>query len=497
MKSHLGYFIFLLSLLFLPQIVDGQNIFSEKNFDHSKSFLPYDISYTFPLEDKEFVMLSEVKRSTMKFGRYDQYFFEKWEKEIEFGKDESVPQMFIKGDSVVTFCVTTNKDKNELRLSFRYFNLQDGTEYSPTNYAINVIVKDELIPQISFCENRSKFVVYNYLVNQDNTEKYEFSIFEMGNEKPEHQNYLSSESIISSKSRTVHLSDNGDLFLVLVEPGDFHTETYFWGIKSSQPASVDNNFFFERPVQNIGETIIVRQSPSSYMIAFSGLIEDELIGFNITGINVVLKTVMFSYNQNFRKEEIDEIYGNYYYTSQNQKKKRLETPEILVNYRLIDSYTNSAHDIILAFEELEIPVQYHETAVSENMPWKYKSNEDKFYFAGDLLLYSFTESGELKWRKSIQKTQFSQANALGLSYIPKMSGDTLRMLMYESSRDGNFYILDINTVDGILRKTINLLPDEKFEFAKRYSCWLDDHAVILCGIAPANINKRTLMLVEF
>jgi hypothetical protein len=382
-------------------------------------------------------------------------------------------------------------------LSFRYFNVKDGSEYSPTNYTINILVKGEFLPRVSFCENRSKFVLYNYLVNHDNTEKYEFQIFEIGNDIPEYQYHLSSESMTSSKDRSVHLSDNGDLFLVLVDPGDFHTESYFWRIKNSQPARVDNNFFFERPVQKIGETIIVRQSPSSYMIAFSGLIEDELIGFNIAGINVVLKTVMFSYNQNFRTEEIDEIYANYYYTSQSQRKKRLETPDILENYKLIDSYTNSAHDIILVIEELEIPVQFHEKAVSENMPWKYKSHDDKFYFGGDLLLFSFTESGELKWRKSIQKTQFSQANALGLSYISKMSGDTLRMLMYESSKDGNFYILDINTEDGSLVKTTNLLPDEKFEFAKRYSCWLDDHAIILCGIAPANINKRNLMLVEF
>ena len=73
----------------------------------------------------------------------------------------------------------------------------------------------------------------------------------------------------------------------------------------------------------------------------------------------------------------------------------------------------------------------------------------------------------------------------------------LDLLCYESSRGGNFYIFSIDTSDGSLTDKINLLPDAKFEFAKRYSCWLADRAVILLGIAPANINKRTLMLVEY
>ena len=78
-----------------------------------------------------------------------------------------------------------------------------------------------------------------------------------------------------------------------------------------------------------------------------------------------------------------------------------------------------------------------------------------------------------------------------------MKEDDLKLLLYDSSKGGNFYIIDINTIDGSLAKTTNLLPDRKFEFTKKYTCWLNDNAVVICGIATANINKRTLMLVEF
>jgi hypothetical protein len=131
------------------------------------------------------------------------------------------------------------------------------------------------------------------------------------------------------------------------------------------------------------------------------------------------------------------------------------------------------------------------------MPWKHKPDQDKFYFGGDLLIYCFSETGQVKWKKAIQKSQYSQANGLGLSFIPRMHENMLDLLCYESAKGGNFYIFSINTSDGSLAKKINLLPDAKFEFSKRYACWLADKTAILFGIAPANIHKRTLMLMEY
>ena len=492
-----GCLFFSLISFLLPIVCSGQNIFSEEEFEYKKTFLPYDVAYTFPLEDKEFVMLQEVKKNTMKLGRYDQYFFEKWEKEVEFNIDESVPQVFIKGDTVVAFSLTTTEDERQIRITFRYFDLKTGAEFSATNYVFGMEEKEGFSPKISFSNNRSKFVIYNYIVVQENSSKAEFQIFEIGTETPLKQYYLEPEKLAPPKSNSVHLSAEGDLFLLVAEAGNFKAETYFWGSKSKEVGQTNYNFFFERPVDNIKNINIIRQSASSYFISFAALIENELIGFNVTDVNVVLKTVMFSHNQNFRKDEIQSVYENYYVTGQNQKKKHLKVPITLEEFRLVRSFENTENDIILLFENLEISTDFHENSVSDNMPWKHKSKEDKFYFGGDILLYCFTESGEIKWEKSIQKTQYSQATALGLSFIPRMNKDDLKLLLYESSKGGNFYILDINTIDGSLTKTTNLLPDKKFEFTKKYSCWLNDNAVVICGIAPANINKRTLMLVEF
>ena len=489
--------LFLLILFSFPLIGLGQNIFSEKAFENKNKFLPYDVPYTFPLEDKEFVMLSELKKNRMILGRYDEYFFEKWEREIEFDKNESTPQLFIKGDSIVTFSFTSASEKNQFKLSFRYFELQNGTDSTSTNYAFDAMENERFSPKISFSTDRSKFVVYNYLVKHQDSSKVEFQIFELGRELPLIKHYLNIEKFTSTKSNAVSLSNDGDLLMVLIEVDNFKIETYYWASNSKEARRIQNNFFFERPAGKIGNINIIRQSNSSYFVSFSAFIEEELIGFNVTGINVVLRTVMFSHNQNFRKNEIESLYDNYYVTSNDQRKKHLEVPDILEGFRLVGSFENTENDVIILIENLEIPTPFHEKSASGNMAWKYKTKQDKFYFGGDILLYCFTETGEIKWKKSIQKTQFSQANSLGLSFIPRMNKDALKLFLYESSKNGNFYILDINASDGSLIKTTNLLPDEKFEFTKKYSCWLNDNAMVICGISPTNYKKRTLMLVEF
>lgn len=251
MKNQLGGLIFSLISYLLPLVCFGQNIFSEEDFDYNKTFLPYDIAYTFPLEEKEFVMLREVKKNNMKLGRYDQYFFEKWEKEVEFNIVESVPQVFIKGDTVVAFSLTTIEDTQQIRITFRYFDISNGAEYSASNLVTKMVVKEGFSPKISFSNNRSKFVIYNYLVNEQDSNKAEFQIFNIGNEKPLKQYYLKPEILAIPRNNSVHLSDDGDLFFVVAEAINFKIETYFWSSKSKGVNQVNNNFFFERPVDNL------------------------------------------------------------------------------------------------------------------------------------------------------------------------------------------------------------------------------------------------------
>jgi hypothetical protein len=484
--------VIIICVIYLPSF--GQSIFSEKNFEYRKTLLPYDISYTIPLEDKQFVMLREERKNQMKLGRYDQYFFEQWEKDVEFDEKESVPQIFVKGDSIVTYSFTTDRDKKTVKISFRYFNLSSGEEKDQGNYSFSSISNEIHRPGIAFSEDHSKFVVYN-ITELGN--EFNYMIYQLGDIEPFKVNKLTVDRLSGSSLSEVHLSENGDLLLASVDANSFKTETFFWSVKNDDVGHVASNFFLERPADAIGNIDIIRQGPSSYFISFSANIEDELIGYSTLGINVILKNVLFSYNQSFTQEEINEVYAQYYVTGEKQKKKLLQAPETLKDFRQTISFKNANNDIMLIFEELEIPVEFLETKTEKNMTWKHKSDEDKFYFGGDILLYCFSESGQMKWKKAIQKSQYSQASSLGLSFIPRMKGNQLDLIGFESSKGGNFYILSINTIDGSLSDKINLLPEAKFEFAKRYSCWLDENSVILFGIAPANVNKRTLMLVEY
>jgi hypothetical protein len=495
MRPHLLTALLFYQLLALP--ATAQNVFSEKDFEYKKTLLPYDAAYTIGLDDKQFIMLQEVKKNQMKLGRYDQYFFELWERPIEFDAKESAPKIYVKGDSVVAYSYTLVPDKNLLRLTFIFFDLSSGAELGQTKYEIAVRNDEGFLPHLTFSDSRSKFVVYNFLDQGGDANAAQFSIYEPGVAEPLKKYSLPQDKLTGNVKAKAQLSDNGDLLLAIVDAENFKTGAVFWNSKNGDSSEIESNFFLERPADKIGNIDIVRQGASSYFISFSANIEDELIGFGVLGVNVVLKTVLFAHNQNFTADEINELYDSYYVTSEDQKKKRLEVPSVLNQFRLVGSFKNDGNDIILAFEELELPVSIDHLNTDRNLAWKHKSNEDKFYFGGDVIFYCFSESGQIKWKRTIQKSQFSQANSLGLSFIPRMDKDQLDLLCYESSKGGNFYVLSINTSDGSLAQNVNLLPDKKYEFVRKYSCWLTGHAVVICGVAPTNINKRTLMLVEF
>ncbi len=488
----------LIALLFFQTLAlsaSAQNVFSEKDFEYKKTLLPYDVSYTIGLEDKQFVLLQEVKKNQMKLGRYDQYFFEQWENPVVFDAKESAPKIYINGDSIVAYTYTLSKEKELLKLTFSFFDLASGTELGKTSYAIAMKSDENFSPRLTVSDDGSKFVVYNFLTKDEDA--IQFQIYEPGVADPIRNYALPKDKLAGNVTTKVDLSDNGDLLLAIVDAGNFKVETVFWNFKNEDPAQVESNFFLERPADKIENIEIIRQGASSYFISFSASIEDELIGFGVLGVNVVLKTVLFSHNQNFTADEINKLYENYDVTSENQRKKRLEIPATLDQFRMVGSVKSTENDIVLVFEELELPVAFDDHTTTGNLPWKHKTNEDKFYFGGDVIFYCFSENGQIKWQKTIQKSQFSQANSLGLSFIPRMDGTQLDLLCYESSKGGNFYVLSLDTSDGSLTRKVNLLPDRKFEFIKRYSTWLTENSIVICGVAPANINKRTIMLVEF
>ena len=203
MKSYRRRILLLLSALVIPIFSIAQHIFSEKELDFKKTFLPYDVPYTFALEDKQFIMLSEVKKNTMKLGRYDQYFFEKWEVSLELDIEGSAPQIFVSQDKVCLFSITTDMDNEQIKFSFRYFDIHSGEGVESSNYVINILGREGYEPQVIFSEDKSTCAVYNYLVQKDGVEKAEFQIFNIGERESIKKYYLEPQTVRPS------LSSNG------------------------------------------------------------------------------------------------------------------------------------------------------------------------------------------------------------------------------------------------------------------------------------------------
>lgn len=487
-----GFFIILLVSL----KTWAQNVFSEKILDYKKTILPYDLPAINPVEGRNFILLEEQKKNVLKTGRYDQYFFEQWIKSITFDQKESVPQFLAYGDTLLIFRLTPLKDHSKIKVSFDLIAFS-GAETGKMQYEIPYTFSDRFIPKIIFSPDRSMFMVYNFLGTGENSSQVQFHIFRVGETTAFSTHTLSDETFPDGIQSNVYLEEDGDLLLTLINAFDYKITTCYWTPQSNEPSRIEGNFFLERPPSGIGGIEIIQQGASSYMIAFAANIENELIGYSVLGVNVVLKTVMFSNNLNFKQDEINQLYTDYLITGEKQKKKHLKIPVKLNNFRLIRGDLTSENNIILTFEELARPVWHHQSYYQGSMPWKIRYDEDKYLFGGDLLFYCLNPNGEIIWKKTIQKTQYSKGATHGLSMIPRFREDRLDMIMHESSKGGNTYMLSLNTTDGSLREKINLLPGNKHDFVKKYSCWLDDRAALLCITGRSSQNKRKLLLVEF
>jgi len=493
MIDHAGKSLSFFLLLLLPFYGIGQSILSEKPAEVNKYFLPYDLSYTLALENKQFIQLTELQSNTMMLGRYQADFSKVWERQIDFDMGESVPEVFFRRDTIFVYSCTTIKEKSKFIVTFRYFDLNTGDEIHGDVYAIVFSEKSETWPEITFSKDKKKFIIYNYISIHQDEEKAGFQVFEIGKKDALFQYYLAPEIISPSKTSSIHLSDQGDVFFVSANIEENSVESYFWNSRNQEVNRLSSSFFFERQIDEIGEIDILRQSVSSYFVSFTSKFENELVGFNVTSLNVILKTVMFSHNQNLASDAIKSAYKNYYRVSENQMP--LEVPQNLQNFRLVKSIINHENDVVLIFENLEIVKDFWK--IDNNMIWETKVKKDKKYFGGDILMFCFSASGDLIWANALQKNQISRGCGSGLSFIERVDNENLRLLLQESSDEGGIFILEVNMIDGSLTQVMDLFPGRNLNITRKYSCWLDDNSLLICGIAPTNIYKRSLMLVEF
>ncbi len=474
------------------QIAVGQHIFAARKMDYKKEFFSYDLPNVYGMEDDEFVLFQQEKKNSFRLSRYDEYFFDKWSREISFSKKEGIPQLVVKGDSLIIINYTVDHKKQVVQLSYQIYNAKTGDQIDHGEHNLIEGLKNDENPRITFSGDCMKFAIHH--INNEN--QSECRIYNLAGSEPVKTINFDRSSIDESKTTRFYLDNNGDLFMVSIDPAAFRMETSFWDHSGDERVDVQNNFFFERPPDKIGSVQIQRISPSSFYVAFTADIEKELIGYGICGVNVVLKNVLFSNNTNFSQEDISQLYQDYWITSDQQRKKDLEVPKTLDDFRLVTSILGPQKNILLFFEQLEKPTYFHAMPVDHYLPWKVNEKEDKYFYGGDLFISSVSPEGNVNWTRMIQKTQHSKSDPMALSFIPRIEADSLRILTWDDRKKGNFYIIGMNLQDGSQTEHINLIPDKKYEFVKSYSGWINHNFVMICAISPFNSNKRMLYLMD-
>ncbi len=491
------FLISLLILVIFPLIgIHAQHIFSEQTMEYKKPFNAHDLHRCFDVGEEEFVMLMEGKKHIFTLGRYDKYLFSKWEKKLEFLDKESVPQIFLKGDSAIIINYTYNTKEKKVSLRTQIFDTKNGEELFAQMFDPAIDLDPAFVPVLSLSEDKSMLLLYHYATIHEGEPRATLTLFRIGNSTPLKDVYVNPNMFSSSVTTDVHINNQGDILLAVADPVSFKANVFFWEFENTHPIILESNYFFERPPDKIGKIEIQQTGSHKYFLAFSALIEKELIGFTTMLTDLSTNQISNPITVNFSQQEISDLYNNYIVTSDKQKKKQLKTPSNLDDFSLLTSYLISSGDIILVFERLETPVLYQQPLSGINLEWYPEKKEDKYYLGEDIALICINPEGSVKWQKVIQKVQYSKENALALSYMAQMKDDLLRMVIWDSTKGGKFYLLGINTLDGNEQEKIELTSNKSYESTKSYSCFIDKHFILVCGISPGNSQKRKLLLVE-
>ncbi len=489
--------ISLLILVLFPLIgAHAQHIFSEQKMEYKKPFNEHDLHRCFDVGEEEFVMLMEGKKHIFTLGRYDKYLFSKWEKKLEFLDKESVPQIFLKGDSAIIINYTYSKKEKKASLRTQIFDTKNGEELFAQMFDPAIDLDPAFVPVLSLSEDKSMLLLYHYATSHEGEPRTTLTLFRIGNSTPLKDVYVNPDMFSSSVTTEVHINNQGDILLAVADPVSFKANVFFWGFENTHPIILESNYFFERPPDKIGKIEIQHTGSHEYFLAFSALIEKELIGFTAMLADLETNNISNSKTVNFHQQEISDLYSDYITTSDKQKKKQLKIPSNLEDFTLLTSYSISSGDVILIFEKLETPVLYQQSLSGINLEWYPEIKEDKYYLGEDIALICISPEGIIRWKKVIQKIQYSKENALSLSYLVQMKDNIMQMLIWDSVKNGKFFLLGINTLDGNEQEKIELIANKSYDYTKNYSCFIDENFILLCGISPGNSQNRKILLIE-
>ena len=471
-----------------PGILYAQQIFSKTEFGYKGIFQPYDLPATLPVGGKDFVMLRQFNNNTMELCRYDQYFFSVWEKKITFDAELSVPQIFTKGDSIILFATAIEGDS--CKMEFRYHETHKGEFVSRNYFTIPHFRIGELIPDVLLSQNHSKIMMYNYSSSLDSA-ILSFTVIDLDENQSMQKIYLRKQGF-NPTSSTAYITDKGDIFFVCADNEEQKLQLFFRSSRTGEWTNISvDNLFDDSEISEISTQPI---GPTSWMVTYSTTSDGRLMGLGTIGVNVILKSVIYNESISFTEQEVNDLYSEKIIIGPKTIKSNENPYADMDNFHLIQTRKTMENSVIVIFERQEVATQFHKGISLQTLPWDYSINEDNVLTSGDILIYCFSDLGEVLWKKAIVKRQEDFGTTLGLSYISAVFGSNLSFLGHIGK---DFFATTIKTTDGALIRSLDTLSGKGYLFTKRYSCWLDGYSVVLCGISPLNDGIRKLMLVEF
>ncbi len=471
-----------------PTILHAQQVFSKTEFGYKGIFQPYDLPAMLPAGSKDFIMLRQFNRNTMELCRYDQYLFEVWKKSIRFEEEKSVPQIFMKGDSIMLLTVRTTADTCELEI--RIHNSIKGEFLKRLHVGFSIFPLGDKPPDIVLSKKHSKLMVFNYSSSPDSV-MMEFTIIDLtGNHPPEH--ITLPESVFNPSASAAFVTDKSDIFLAAADAEARKMYTCFRSSRTREWAVVAANYQFDD--SDVSEISIQPLGPTSWMAAYSVMSGNRLTGLGTLAVNVILKSVIYNKAIHFNENEVGDLYSDKVVIDLKAEKSAKNPYEDMDDFYLTQTYKTPENSVITIIEKQEDPTPFHKGISLAPLSWDFTINEDNTVTSGDILIFCLSDQGEVLWKKAIVKRQEVFGTNLGLSYISALYGNNLS-LMGHTGR--GFFALTLKTTSGLVTRSLDLLPGKDYLFTKRYSCWLDGFSVVLCGISPPNNGLRKLMLVEF
>ncbi len=482
--------LIVVALLFFSAPLFSQKIFSEGDFDYNKTFAPYEVSLVDGISSNDFLLLGEYQKGVFRFSRFDEYFIDKWSQVLDFGKEGGFPALIKLNDEALVFRYWTNDGKATVEI--RGFNIETGELVRTASKVIFESSEKDADIQLKFSESRSHFLVYSF--NPEQSADIIFDVYSTTvlDKIRSHNLHL---DVARGKNLKPYLNDSGEVFVAVGDPGSYTIDAYYLK-QNTSAVKLSSNFSFKRPADSFSAMRILKQSESTYMVVTAANIEGELVGINVSSYNVVLKSHLTSNTFDIDQSFISETYQGSVFTSENQKKKYISTPDKLINTDLQEIIKDTNGNFTLIFEMQELPSTYHELEKGLNFGMKWKDPEEFYYNSEDILLVNIGSEGMINWKKAIQKTQSSMGHGLTLSYLANLKKDNeLQLVMKESAKGSSLFYFNIDLENGNTISRQGFI-DDKIDINKNYCAWLSDNVLLLCGYKPGS-TKRKYYFVEF